>query len=133
MTGINIRAIILGIITDISATFFFIMVFVPLVGNGASVEAVDELITNTGPLFFFFIGGSLCTVLGGFVAATIGSLAPYKNSVFVGAFGLILGVLSAGSSPLWLTLSGFIITVPAALLGGYLAILRNASQDNVSE
>jgi hypothetical protein len=65
--------------------------------------------------------------LGGFVAAKIGKLAPYKNAVVIGILGIIIGILVRDAGPPdWFDMVGFVSVVPAALLGGYFAASKKA-------
>lgn len=83
-------------------------------------------------VFFFWsvIIGTLTTILGGYVSASIAKKSAYINSGIIGFIGIIIGITSLvfdEPNPLWFDIIGFITVVPAALLGGYFAIKRNKS------
>jgi hypothetical protein len=62
--------------------------------------------------------GTLTTVLGGYIAARFGKTAPFLNSGIFGVLGALLGLALSAGTPLWFTVAGVALIIPAALLGG---------------
>jgi hypothetical protein len=64
-------------------------------------------------------------MLGGYLAARIAKAHHYVNAMVIGVMGIIIGILGAiaagGEYPLWSFVIGFLLVLPAALLGGRLA------------
>jgi hypothetical protein len=132
MNNLSIKGIALGII----AVFVIEITLGFVLGFGASVLSVDlmseealkaGLKTNTGLLWFGMFSGALSNVIGGYMAARLAKEAIYLNSGMIGVIIIVIGLLAGGESPLWFTVLAYISTLPSALLGGYLAGLRQTS------
>jgi hypothetical protein len=128
-SGIRPKAVLWGIVTDLGVTFLAIMVLTALLGVGAGRENLSEeearqLLESTfqqpGYMLLGSALGLLATTLGGYVAAKLAGVAPLLNAACVGLFGVILGLLSIGHSPLWFALLSIVLTPPAAIAGGVL-------------
>jgi len=87
-------------------------------------EAIAALTLSTNFLLGSVILGTLATIVGGYVAARIAKKEPYLNAGVIGVLGIVLGVLLAKNYPLWFNVLGFVLVLPAALLGGHLARSR---------
>jgi hypothetical protein len=132
MNNLSIKGIVLGTI----AVFVIEVTLGFMLGFGASVLSVDliseetlkaGLKTNTGLLWFGMVSGTLSNVVGGYIAARLAKEAIYLNSGMIGMIIIVIGLLSGGEYPLWFTVIAYISTLPSALLGGYLAGLRQPS------
>ncbi|MFQ5938004.1 MAG: hypothetical protein ACE5LB_16510 [Acidiferrobacterales bacterium] len=128
-SGIRPNAVLLGIVADLGATFLAMMALTAFLGAQAGVENLPkeeamQLIEKTlrEPPYLLLGGvlGLLATVLGGYVAARVADVAPLLNAACVGVFGVVLGILFIGQSPLWFSLLGILLTPPAAIVGGVL-------------
>lgn len=126
-SGIRPKAILIGIVTDIGATYLVISVLMISLGAGArdlSEEEARQLIESTFQqvpyLLLSGVLGLLATALGGFVAAKVAVVAPLLNAACVGLFDLVLGILLIGDSPLWFSVIALLLTLPAAVTGGVL-------------
>jgi hypothetical protein len=84
-------------------------------------DAAAAFLNAPGVLVQSVVLGTLSTVVGGYIAARIGSDAPYWNAGAFGVFGILLGALLGYDLPLWFNAIGFALAVPSALLGGWLA------------
>lgn len=133
--GIDFKAVMLGIVADLGATFVAMMALLAFLGVNTEVENLSEeeavqLVESTfqDPTYLLISGllGLLATVLGGYVAAKLAHAAPLLNAACVGVFGVVLGILFIGKSPLWFALIGIILTLPAAIVGGILWRRRNS-------
>ena len=126
-SGIRPKAILIGIVTDIGATYLVMMILMVSLGAGArdlSQEEARQLIDNAlqQPSYLLLSGvlGLLATALGGFVAAKVAAVAPLLNAACVGLFDLVLGIVLIGDAPLWFSVIGLLLTLPAAIIGGIL-------------
>ena len=84
----------------------------------AAVEAVNQ---SSGFLLSALVYGTVTTILGGYLAARLAKRLPYFNAGALGLASIAIGILLAGTSPLWFDVVGFFVTLPAALFGGHLA------------
>jgi hypothetical protein len=88
-------------------------------------QAAIEAITRTdGFIFASLLWGTATTVFGGFVAARVARSHPYFNALAVGVVGLVLGLLMGGQAPFWFDALAFLVSVPAAVAGGHIALRR---------
>lgn len=127
--GIRPKAVAFGILTDIGATFIAMMLLTSFLGaqagteNLSNEEAMQIIERTMRQPSYLLIGGALgllATVLGGYVAARTAEVAPLLNAACVGVFGVIFGLVFIGGSPLWFSLIGMLLTLPAAIAGGVL-------------
>ncbi len=126
-SGIRPKAILIGIVADIGATYLIMAVLMVSLGAGArdlSEEEARQLIESAlqQPSYLLLSGalGLLATALGGFVAAKVATVAPLLNAACVGLFDLILGILLVSDAPLWFSAMALLLTLPAAIMGGVL-------------
>lgn len=88
-------------------------------------QAAIEAITHTdGFIFASLLWGTATTVFGGFVAARVARSHPYFNALAVGVLGIVLGLLMGGQAPFWFDALAFLVSVPAAVAGGHIALRR---------
>jgi drug/metabolite transporter (DMT)-like permease len=132
--GIDVKAVILGIGADLAATFVGMMAIMTFLGIGAGgedlpEEEVRQLIERAfqEPRYLLLGGllGLLGTMIGGYVAAKFADAAPLLNAACVGLFGVVLGIIFIGESPIWFSIIGILLTLPAAVAGGVLWRNRN--------
>ena len=126
MNDVSIKGIILGVIATLVIDTISGVAMIPLFLSSVSEEAIEALYSETGPLIYSLFFGTISTVVGGFVAANIGRQAAYKNAIIFGVIGLILGALMSEGFPLWFNTLGFLTVIPASMLGGYIAVRKNA-------
>ena len=135
--GIDVKAVILGIAADLGFTFVAMMTIMTFLGIGAGIEDLPEdeareLIENTfGEPKYLLLGGLLGlfgTAVGGYVAAKFAGAAPLLNATCVGLFGVVLGFLFIGDTPLWFGVIGILLTLPAAIAGGVFWRNRNPAR-----
>lgn len=89
-----------------------------------TTDAIAALTLSTNFLLGSMILGTLATIVGGYVVARIAKREPYLNAGVIGVLGIVLGVILAKNYPLWFNVLGFVLVLPAALLGGHLAKSR---------
>ena len=131
-SNLNIRAIGIGVLVDIggsmvAAVIFAIIYSIFLAQQGYSPDEIESMMTTSSLVYFVsLILGLACTVLGGFVCARIAKREEVKHSAIVGAVGVVLALLSTGGpEPIWYLIIGVILTVPLAVVGGYIAHTKN--------
>lgn len=89
---------------------------------------LDRLENAMNSLVWVQVGGLLVgfcgTTLGGYVAARMGKVLPLRHALATGLISVLLGlvtiVLFPDSQPMWVSLVGLALVLPAAALGGYL-------------
>jgi hypothetical protein len=134
MRHISIRAVILGaaitFLLDLLVGSALLFAFGRDAFAAATTDAersavISALTQDNAFLLVGFVLGTLTTVTGGFVAGLMARRLPYMNSAAVGAIGVLQGLmLFDGNSPYWFSVLGFVINIPAALVGGHLAKRR---------
>lgn len=129
MDEISIKAILLGVITDIAGSTVAGIIMMPIFGSNLFTEEMtgqeleEALLAMTQGNEFLLtslIVGIIFTVIGGYVAARVAKKGIYLNSGMVGVIGVFLGILLARDAAPWFDVAGYISVIPAALLGGYL-------------
>jgi hypothetical protein len=96
-----------------------------LVGQGIPM---DRLEAELNSLTWFWVLGLLLgfcgSVFGGYVAAWMGRDFPLRHAIAAGSVSLLFGMVPSffweNMGPMWATVAGLALTLPAALLGGYL-------------
>lgn len=130
LTGVHLWPIIAGVVVDYVTTFLLGIIYLIVQGlkNGdLSEEAIKKILTSPESLIILGIIGTLCTILGGYIAGRLAKDAEVKHATLVGIASLVLATLEANilgegaSFPPWYETAGYLITVPAAALGGYFA------------
>ncbi len=133
MKGISIKAVIIAtVVTFVLDTVIGIALVVMLgrdipfssLTEAEASEALRALSLTTTYLMVSMALGTLTTVNGGYLAGRLGGQLPYLNALAFGVVGVILGVMLSSGLPWWFIVLGLGLTLPAALLGGYLAKAR---------
>jgi hypothetical protein len=144
MKGISIKGVVIGSVTDIVATNLItipIVVYVMTTRDFSSVPqeqistALFQVMQNDTIIFSVqLILASICSVLGGYIAARIAKRNELLNGTLAsilcvgsGVYGLFFGTLPV---PLWQHLAGFVLSPSLAAFGGYLRIKTKPSQPN---
>jgi len=137
--GLRPRAILLGVIVDNLATLLssllLVSYFAARQGLGEdgkiSEEALEGLASSPDFLLASLAVGLACTCLGGFVGARRAGSSFARHGGWVGVGSALMAFaisLSSGPAPspppLWLELAGYLLVVPAGVLGGLLAGAR---------
>ncbi len=135
-TGVQIRPIIVGVVIDYIATYaatyayFFVYVAEELNKRGEiSPEVITAYMLSDEGLIIGFVIGSLCTALGGFVAARKAGKLEIKHGAFVGLGSLIVSAIEQAMQedpvvlPEWFRFISVLSIIPAGALGGFVAEL----------
>lgn len=130
MERVNIKGVALGVLADIGGSVLAsILLLSWFVGDAIApdlppeeAERIMQRLAQDGAfLILNLLLGLAFTGLGGYVAARVAGRERYLNAGLVGVISLALGVLFGGQAPLWFEVAGFLLILPAALYGGYLA------------
>jgi hypothetical protein len=126
MKNISIKGIVIAVIVALILDIIGGIAGIPLFAESMTEEAILAVEKQTNFLLYSLVIGSLTTVLGGYISAKYGKLAPYKNSVIFGLIGVIIGLMLATFDPLWFDIIGFISLIPASVLGAYFIASKSA-------
>jgi hypothetical protein len=142
-SGLKIPPILAGVVVDTLATYVamyaWIVIFVSrqLSGQGeVTEEAIRNFLASPEGLQIGMAIGTLCTVLGGYVAGRRAGVLRIKHGAFVGVGSLVVAALEqaiAGggvSAPQWYLVVSAVAPVPAGALGGYIAERLGSSGPN---
>ena len=125
-------AVLFGVITAIS---LFILIFLILIIINVIISAIGyDTSPSLSTALMYSISGKIVVLIvstlsicwGGYVAVRLARSSVFWNSFAVGCIFLILDIMISGllppsiSMPLWEFLIGFVVTIPAALFGGYI-------------
>ncbi len=128
------KAVFLGFLVDSVGTFVVAAIIGIVAGvfyamNDGDIDAltVDSVYSNTPLMLFAVLLGSGFTVLGGYIAGSIARESRLFNAALVGVTGIFIGLFFWGEAPLWYDMTGLLLIVPAACLGGFIAVKREAS------
>lgn len=130
MGRVQFKPLFLGIATDIVGTFLASVILFPLFAGDLmsdrmseeEIEAAVQALSQNGRfLLTSLIVGLGFSALGGYVAARVARQDLYLHAGLVGVAGLLLGLFAGGGGPFWFNVAGFVLVIPAALYGGYLA------------
>lgn len=123
---INVKALALGVLTDIGGTLLIGSILGVLAGIILGVKGTteDELhMYLHGPIAMglsLIIGLGL-TVLGGFVAGRVSKSREIFHGGMVGFIGIFFGLLFWTTVPLWYNITSLLAIVPFGMLGGRIA------------
>lgn len=133
-TGLRIRPIVTGVIVDYVATYVAMIAYIALFVSRKlleegelSEEALRRYATSPEGLLLGFAIGTLCIILGGFVAGRLAKALEIKHGAAVGVGSMIVSTLEQAmaesdlSVPEWFVLISYLAAIPAGALGGYLA------------
>jgi hypothetical protein len=130
--GVKVKAVLAGVATDILGSTLVgiveavILVVVAAHGGDASAAHVLQLKSTFEAEFSGLVGTTFCTGLGGYVSVRVSRLKNLRSALMVGVISLVLGCLVAlyghGMVLGWKIVAGAILTIPAAVAGGYLAV-----------
>lgn len=131
---IRISAVIVGVLADIGSTLvggvvLGIIGVVVLGAEGANPQAMQEELESM-PLIQYggFLIGSLASVLGGYIAALLGKVWPYKHALLTGFGSMLTGIAATLAFDMDLSsvesLASIAIVFPMVLLGAYIYTLQ---------
>jgi hypothetical protein len=90
--------------------------------SDAEKQAFVKAVWSDGAFVLLaFILGTATTVLGGYLCARIAKVFPYYNGLAIGIVGLLFTLLVMGEAPVWYTVLGLLMALPASIYGAHLA------------
>ena len=126
--GLKIKAILFGSLADILGTSLsgLILCFiygVIKISQGVSAENLSKLDVQHDFLLQVssLIIGSVCTLLGGYIAGRMAKQSEVLHGGIVGILSLVFASFFIFQNPLWFNIIGFIVTIPLAMAGGHIA------------
>jgi putative membrane protein (TIGR04086 family) len=133
-TGVKIIPVITGIVVDFIATHLAMAAFIfgylakELSEQGEMTDdALAKYMATPEGLTVALVIGSLCTALGGFIAARRAGTLEMKHGAFVGLGSLIVSLIQRAMQeqpmplPEWFNLVSIVAVIPAGALGGFAA------------
>lgn len=135
---IHPKAVLLGTLVDIAGTLVvgIIIAMIALgmyVSDGGDIDTFEgDIYSNTLLLLFAMTLGFGFTVLGGYIAGRIAGGSPLFNASLVGLAGIIIGLFFWGEGPLWSDIAGILLSIPAAYLGGMIAVKRKKAAETLA-
>lgn len=137
-TGVQIFPVIVGVVVDYIATYVVMYGYLSFyvvpelwkkgeVSEDTLARYLTQYITSPEGLAVAFIIGTVCTALGGFVAARRAGSFEIKHGAFVGLGSLIVAFVEqalqqqAVPLPEWFRLLSVAAIIPAGALGGFVA------------
>ena len=127
---IRISAVAIAFVAELGLDQIISAIMLIAFGHtGFSAEMSEEerkafvtTVWNDGAFVFVaFIAGTATTILGGYVCARIAKTFPYYNGLAIGVVGLVFTLLVMGEAPLWYTILGLLMAIPASIYGAHLA------------
>jgi hypothetical protein len=123
---ISIKAIILGVLTDIGGTFLFSVIFGILAGIAMAVKGITaaemtERLEQPVFLISNLVIGLIFTLLGGLVAGRIAKRSELLHGGIVGGISIIFSLTFLSSVPVLYNAVALPLVIPAAVLGGFIA------------
>ena len=128
MRRINLKAILIGCLVDWLGTLAFsiasgvslgIMAALRGLGQQETQSAFIEWSGSLPGMVLSLLCGFGFTFLGGYVAARMSKTSHLLNSAFVGAIGILLGLLFISEAPEPIFLLSSLFSIPVATLGGF--------------
>lgn len=137
-TGIEIKAIVLGFLTDLGGSLvvgfaYGVILGITMVLKGIPQEDIATQLQGPVVLIPGLIIGFGFTLLGGYVAGRIAKYSEILHGGIVGGIGILLGLLLCGSLPLWYNIISFAGVVPVGMAGGYFAKPKNEKAWDVQQ
>jgi hypothetical protein len=135
---LNIKAILIGWITDLAGSFVTsiligIVISVSLISGGTRPEQIAERMTNSPLMSIGLLLGLMMSTVGGWVAANVARRDEVAHGVATGLLSIVMywlltRSLSGGTSPAWYDLAATLLTIPCAALGGYLSSRKRSRE-----
>jgi hypothetical protein len=131
LTNIRFKAIVVGALVDNIGTMFVMMLLMTaLASQGLSQDEVVARMKSPSGLLLNLIIGLGCTCLGGYVAGRIARRSEVLHGSLVAGAGMVLALfLRESGPPGWYDILGFAGMLPAGMLGGHMAKLKEKGMD----
>ena len=124
MSGLNWKAVLVGIVVDFVGTLAVgFVAAVIAIATGPGLDGPPPQFDEPPVLAALLVVGLALTSFGAFIAARMAGVEHIKHGLAVGVAMLLLGFLLIpfGGMPLWYDVLSILLIVPAGWVGGYLA------------
>jgi hypothetical protein len=130
MMKIRITAVVIAFVAELGLDQIFAAILVyafghtgysPDMSDAEKLAFVQAVWSDGAFVLCAFALGTATTILGGYVCARIAKVFPYYNGLAIGLVGLAFTLLVAGEAPVWYTVLGVLMAVPASIYGAHLA------------
>ena len=125
MENVSIKGLGIAVIITLLLDTLGGIAGIQLFAEAMTEKAKLAIEKQTNFLLYALVVGSLTTLLGAFISAKYGKLAPYKNASIFGVIGVLMGLIFATFEPIWFDLVAFVTTIPLSIFGGYLVARKN--------
>jgi hypothetical protein len=126
MENISIKGIVIAMVVASLLDVVGGVAAIPIFAESMSDVALLADVNDSQVFLYILVVSFITSIIGGHISAQYGKLAPYKNSAIFGSLGVALSIVLATYDPAWVDITGFITTIPAALIGGHISATRNA-------
>ena len=123
-------AVFIGWLADIGFTMVTSMALgvvaaIWFIGQGVTLDELEAAVTASHWIQGIGMGLGACgTVVGAYIAVWLGKTMPMVHASVLGVVSLLTSLvpllLAPDMQPVWVELSGLVLVIPAALLGGWL-------------
>jgi len=134
--GSAVKAVAIGLLVDIGATFVCSMTVgilygISLARSGANAEQIaasaKEFQNNAGIAIAAYFLGACGAIIGGYVCARIAKHAEYKLGGILAALSMLIGILiSANTYSFAMDIVNAFVTLAAILFGVWVGARKNA-------
>jgi hypothetical protein len=123
---LRIKALALGVLTDIGGSLLFAGVLGVVLGiyfgmQNLSANEITIRLQGLGFLIPSLLIGLAFVALGGYVAGRIAKAHEVLHGGVVGGLSLLIGLIFWSSIPLWYDIAGVLACIPCGMLGGRFA------------
>ena len=135
--GIRVKAVLLGVLTDIGGSVVVgivigVVIGVVLAARGVPANEIAARLHGVAVLIPSLVLGFGFTALGGYVAGRVAKQSEVLHGGIVGAIGIPFGLLFAASLPLWYSIVSIVGVVPFGMLGGLFARQKRKPEQEMS-
>lgn len=136
MHRIDPKAIAIAFIAELAIDMLVVQILLMIFGrdlltSGMSADevqkAIETIVAKGDYVLASFVGGMSTTVLGGYLVARLAKGFPYYNGLAIGVVGVVFVLCFATGGPLWFTILGVLLTIPASIYGAHIAAKRVAA------
>lgn len=138
MNRIDLKAVVLAFAVEFALDMLVVRILVMIFGGDLFVPEMSEdevkkvletIAANGNYQLTAFVCGMATTVLGGYLAARLAKGFPYYNGLAIGVVGVVFVLIFGGGGPVWMTILGILLTIPASIYGAHVASKRAPTAD----
>ncbi|ARN21365.1 hypothetical protein [Piscinibacter gummiphilus] len=138
MRDVNIKAVTLGVLVSLAVVLVLSVILFAVfgghlldteMGDAEFEAAVNALVLTPAVMFWTFAASAVATVLGAFTTTRIAQRALFPNIVAFLVVSVVLSLLvSDNIYPLWAEVVSYVLMLPSAYAGVYLASRPGAAR-----